>query len=168
MQRRAEAAVTGLSENCKREIEGIMRPGQTLAGLQTKAGSLSYRDARQSYIARDPMRLYGFDEDGTVGAYLNRSGVPGSQRLAFVTGSTGNNSNSVVLGSAFFAATARTQDLTFVHEALHSYLGMDDIDLSNALRVGSGVTQEYSSLAINDFFLNYDCDRERYNARGPR
>ena len=67
----------------------------------------------------------------TLSAYLN------GNVAASIYDANGNVANDVVLGPGFFGEDAVAQNTTLIHEALHTWLNLDDLQLAARLGLGN-------------------------------
>jgi hypothetical protein len=86
----------------------------------------------------------------------------GSSRATVLFNASGGVSNTVVLGAAYFSATtlgqtlAASQNVTLIHEALHTGTGLNDEALAGRLGFGEGLPHIAASNSIS-IWLATDC-----------
>ncbi len=158
---KAEQAIIGLSPGCQHELGSHWNLYSGELSLLYKVNdknqfAANFFDARDKQVGNLQMNYWGYNSSMSTSDYVNSE-----DRIAFVSISGSKISNSVVLGSAFFNATAAEQAATLVHEVLHSYTGWGDVDLARAIFGTEFVTEELASKAINKF-LQVGCDFDKY------
>jgi len=151
-------ALRNLSRPCKDAITG---DHIDLGFVASNAQRTNYFNAASpfegSLFVRD---IAGYPTNENLTQYL------GDNVAAVLLGIAGTVTNSVVVGSAFFStiqygsSLAQSQDITLVHEALHTGTGQGDADLANTLQLGffsnSAGGNEEGSRAISNWLAN-DC-----------
>jgi len=150
MQNRAYAAVKGLGHGCKTAFaeKGISIDAIAENSLRTK-----YYDV---HVWKDTpiLSISGYvDPLGqvkTVGQYV------GTETAAVILDQNNKITNGVILGEPFFSASPQRQDITLVHEALHTGLNLGDSALASKLGLGENLSRDAASASISEY-VKYDC-----------
>jgi RHS repeat-associated protein len=162
MRKKAAAAINGMAKPCKDALGAKWNIFSGDTSLLYKVdennpNAVNFRDGTNPAVAATPMTAWGGNSSETTGEYLSTEG-----RIAFVSSYNGRISSTVVLGGAFFSETPIDQSRTLIHEVLHSYTGLGDLDLAFKMGLGGFVRPQDASRAINLFFSS-DCDMKKYN-----
>jgi RHS repeat-associated protein len=134
LRAQTQQALWDLSRQCK---DALAAHGIRLNQIEVTASSTVYYNSLvQGAIEVRDITGYNnpLNPNQTLGEYL------GSARAATLPNSTGTGAaNYVVLGTSFFTkvayggSLAASQNITLVHEALHTGAGLGDLDLYNQL-----------------------------------
>ncbi len=121
---------------------------------QASPNHLNFYDGTSGVIQNTHMSDWGWTDnaDWTVAQVFSVPGVYG-----FTSEYAGEASNDIVLGGYFFSHP-EIQGAGMLHELLHAYTGMKDIDLAGTLGFGRFDSVQDASGAITNY-LSKDCSR---------
>jgi hypothetical protein len=145
-----------MSKGCKSALGTHWNLFEGNTSLLYKVNDVVFYDARVPSVADLPMSTWGFSTTLSTGEYFKRYG-----NLAFTSEYEGRSSNKIVLAPQYFIASPATRNMILVHEVLHSYSGMDDLQLAEELGLPAILRQntDDASKAISTYLSSdVNCD----------
>jgi hypothetical protein len=156
LHQQSSTALSNLAKPCK---DSIAQAGIDLERVKQTAASTQYYNAASSEGAWFVSDITGYQTQDNLVMFL------GNARARLLLNRWGQAMNSVVVGSSFlneapFGTVEYSQDITLIHEALHTGTGLDDLKLAERLGLGRfdqdsvGISAASQSISI---WLAYDC-----------
>jgi hypothetical protein len=156
LRKQAAGALDNLKSPCK---DAITKAGINLERVKQTAASTEYYNAASLEGSWFVSNITGYQTPDNLAMFL------GGARARLLVNRWGEAMNSVVVGSSFlngapFGTVENSQNITLIHEALHTGTGYDDPALAKTLGLGSfkndqiGISAASQSIST---WLAYDC-----------
>jgi RHS repeat-associated protein len=161
LRQQASTAIRNMSANCQSALGQLYNLYDGPTSLLAKIGGSSPNSP--TFVDVSGFSFYGilpvayFDPNAGIAvktmAISDYLGIGG-----FAFALTSNGRNDILVGAAFDAETTADQNLTLIHEALHSYTGLGDVDLATKLGLGSFDNPLAAGTAIQNY-LKSNCPK---------
>jgi hypothetical protein len=167
MRSAAHQAIANMGKGCKSalgKLWNLTNGNSSLLGKTDPSNPNAdiFFDGRDPNVANTPMTTWGYNSSMSTGQDLTEIDTGG-----FTAQYQGKAGNQIVLSPAFFAAgNPAAQNQVLLHEVLHSYTSLNDVDLASKLGIGSFVRDVDASKAISVYLVN-DCSMDIYRQFYP-
>jgi hypothetical protein len=159
MQIEAENAINGLSPNCQQQLGSkwnLTNGPNSLIGKvdPNNPNADTFYDGTSAAVSGQTMASSGWTGPGasttTVGSFF----AGNTTTYGFTSIYNGGAGNQIVLGALFFTLSPAMQAAGLLHEVLHTYTGLNDINLAGALGLGAFKSISAASSAITGYLDN--------------
>jgi len=158
---KAQNAIANMSKGCADAIGAKYNlsngPDSLLAKVTPQySNAVVFIDGTLSEIRNKPMYEWGYKNSLSTGQFL---GMIAQAFVAVQYDASGkaHAGNQIVLGPSAQNASPADRSLILIHEVLHSYTGLSDVDLANKLGLGDFGVDNFKASSTIANYLNGGC-----------